>query len=199
MATWFDDGDPAEQPVEDPPTVIHVPLLSLGRHSSNLHDGVSSGECGGVPYNPPAGRPVVPKASAGDGPAVAARGDVGDAVPGAANGNVPQGGQNNPLLIGRYRGETNLHLAGKYLPPRHNNKPDIRSVAPDVKEERTDDSPSAPEPAANDPEHEEEFPDAPPLAAPPLVLAPSRRAHPRLERPLEVCILMASLYRIINT
>ena len=92
MATWFDDGDPAEQPVEDPPTVIHIPLLSLGRHSSNSHDGVSPGDIGGVPCNPPAGRPVVPKASAGDGPAVAARGDVGEVVPGVANGDVPGGG-----------------------------------------------------------------------------------------------------------
>ena len=70
MATWFDDGDPAEQPVEDPPTVIHVPLLSLGRHSSNSHDGVSSGECGGVPYNPPAGRPGSLDASTGEKPRV---------------------------------------------------------------------------------------------------------------------------------
>ena len=34
MATWFDDGDPAEQPVEDPPVVIYVPFLSVGGGTS---------------------------------------------------------------------------------------------------------------------------------------------------------------------
>ena len=34
MATWFDDGDPAEQPVEDPPVVIHVPFPSVGGGTS---------------------------------------------------------------------------------------------------------------------------------------------------------------------
>ena len=93
MATWFDDGDPAEQPVEDPPTVIHVPLLSSGRPPSNLPDGGSIAERGGVPYNPPAGRPGSLDASTGYGPAVAARGDAGKVVPGAANGDVPGGGK----------------------------------------------------------------------------------------------------------
>ena len=43
MATWFDDGDPAEQPVEDPPVVIRVPFLYSG---GGLSDVRRSGRCG---------------------------------------------------------------------------------------------------------------------------------------------------------
>ena len=43
MATWFDDGDPAEQPVEDPPVVIFVPFVSAGGGTS---DYFRSGRCG---------------------------------------------------------------------------------------------------------------------------------------------------------
>ena len=42
MATWFDDGDPAEQPVEDPAVVIHVPFLCSGGGTSDLR---RSGRC----------------------------------------------------------------------------------------------------------------------------------------------------------
>ena len=45
---------------------------------------------------------------------------------------VPVGGGGETNLAGRYRGETNLHLAGKYVPPRYHNHPAVRSVAPDV-------------------------------------------------------------------
>ena len=47
MATWFDDGDPAEQPVEDPPVVIRVPFLYSGGGLSDVHRSGRCGEHGG--------------------------------------------------------------------------------------------------------------------------------------------------------
>ena len=39
MATWFEDGNPVDQPVEYPPGVILVPLSFRGGSESNLHRG----------------------------------------------------------------------------------------------------------------------------------------------------------------
>ena len=48
MATWFDDGDPAEQPAENQPEAIHVPLLSSGGGKSDLRPSKRRKERGGL-------------------------------------------------------------------------------------------------------------------------------------------------------
>ena len=48
MATWVDDGDPAEQPAENLPEVIHVSLLSSGGGKSDLRLSKRHGERGGL-------------------------------------------------------------------------------------------------------------------------------------------------------
>ena len=48
MATWVDDGDPAEQPAENLSEVIHVSLLSSGGGKSDLRPSGRRGERGGL-------------------------------------------------------------------------------------------------------------------------------------------------------
>ena len=110
-AAWFEDGNPADQPVEDQPGVILVPLSFRGGNESNLHRGRRHGERGILvgprQYNRPAVRPVAPDAAIDDVLAaisVAARGGVGEIAA-------------KDELVGESRGERGLPGAHQLLPP----------------------------------------------------------------------------------